>query len=62
MVEKIVSQCNDPASGGRMIDNIVTNSLLPALSRGILTRQLAKEEVTEAKVSVVGGEFVYEVS
>jgi type VI secretion system protein VasG len=28
--------CNDPDSGGRMVDNIVTNTLLPALSRQIL--------------------------
>ena len=62
VVDKIVSQCNDPASGGRMIDNIVTNSLLPALSRGILNRQLAKQEVSEAKVSIADGEFMYEVN
>ncbi len=62
VVEKIVSQCNDPASGGRIIDNIVTNSILPALSRGILNRQLAKEAVTQATVSVVEGDFAYEVS
>jgi type VI secretion system protein VasG len=29
---KIISMCNDPDSGGRMVDNIVTNTLLPALS------------------------------
>jgi type VI secretion system protein VasG len=62
VVEKIVSLCNDPASGGRMIDNIVTNSILPALSRHILGRQIAKEEVREAKVGVADGEFVYAVS
>jgi len=61
VVEKIVSLCNDPASGGRMIDNIVTNSILPALSRGILSRQIAKEPFTEAVVSVADGEFAYEV-
>jgi type VI secretion system protein VasG len=61
VVEKIVSLCNDPASGGRMIDNIVTNSILPALSRGILSRQIARELVTEAVVSVVDSEFAYEV-
>ena len=61
VVEKIVSLCNDPASGGRMIDNIVTNSILPALSRGILSRQIAKQDVTEAVVSVADGEFAYEV-
>jgi hypothetical protein len=26
----LASMCNDPASGGRMIDNIITNTLLPA--------------------------------
>jgi type VI secretion system protein VasG len=62
VVEKIVSQCNDPASGGRVIDNIVTNALLPALSRGILSRQLAKEDVTEARVSIENGEFAYHVN
>jgi len=61
VVAKIVSQCNDPASGGRVIDNIVTNSLLPALSRGILSRQLAKQDVTAARVAVVDDAFVYEV-
>jgi type VI secretion system protein VasG len=56
-----VSLCNDPASGGRMIDNIVTNSILPALSRAILSRQIAKEEFTAARVGVADGEFSYEV-
>ncbi len=36
VVEHIVSQCNDPDSGGRMIDNIITNTLLPELSRHFL--------------------------
>lgn len=49
------------ASDGRMIDNIVTNSILPAFSRGILGRQIAREPVTEAVVSVADGEFAYEV-
>ena len=46
VVEHIVSLCNDPASGGRMIDNIITNTLLPALSREFLKRSLDKEELT----------------
>jgi len=37
--------CNDPNSGGRMIDNIITNTLLPALSRKFLKRSLAKERL-----------------
>ncbi len=45
-----------------MIDNIVTNSMLPALSRAILGLQLEKKPLTEAKVSVENGAFVYAVS
>jgi hypothetical protein len=43
-----------------MIDNIITNTLLPALSREFLNRSLAKEELTEARVTVKDGAFAYE--
>ncbi|WP_336812494.1 type VI secretion system ATPase TssH [Bosea sp. MMO-172] len=62
VVEHIVGQCNDPDSGGRMIDNIITNSMLPALSRAILNLQLDKKPLTEAKVSVAEGQFAYQVA
>ncbi|MGO4174233.1 type VI secretion system ATPase TssH [Bosea sp. TAF32] len=62
VVEHIVGQCNDPDSGGRMIDNIITNSMLPALSRAILNLQLEKKPLTEAKVSVEDGAFAYQVA
>jgi type VI secretion system protein VasG len=61
-IERIVSLCNDPDSGGRVIDNIITNSILPALSREILKRSVAREPIHEARVSVADGAFVYEVS
>jgi type VI secretion system protein VasG len=54
--------CNDPDSGGRMVDNIVTNTLLPALSRQILNKAIAGEEIAEARVEVKDGEFGYVVS
>jgi type VI secretion system protein VasG len=59
VVGHIVSMCNDPDSGGRMIDNIITNTMLPALSREFLRRSLAKEEPKEARVTVEGGDFAY---
>lgn len=62
VVEHIVGQCNDPDSGGRMIDNIITNSMLPALSRAILNLQLEKKPLTEAKVSVEEGQFAYQLA
>jgi len=42
-----------------MIDNIITNTLLPALSREFLKRSLAKEEITEAKVTIDNNDFAY---
>jgi len=59
VVDYIISQCNDPDSGGRMIDNIITNTLLPALSREFLTRALAKETPKEARVTIENGNFAY---
>ena len=59
VVGYIVSQCNDPDSGGRMIDNIITNTLLPALSREFLNKSLAKEEINEARVTIEDGQFKY---
>ena len=61
-INQIVSMCNDPDSGGRVIDNIITNTILPALSRDILKRSLAHKEIHEAKVSAANGAFVCEVS
>ncbi len=61
-VELIVSMCNDPDSGGRVIDNVITNTILPALSREILKRQLAREPIQSAKVAAEGGTFVYSLA
>jgi type VI secretion system protein VasG len=61
-VAEIVRRCNDPASGGRMIDNIITNTMLPAISLEVLNRSLSGEDIRSATVSVANGEFTYEVS
>ncbi|HKG82498.1 MAG TPA: type VI secretion system ATPase TssH [Beijerinckiaceae bacterium] len=59
VVDHIVSLCNDPDTGGRMIDNIISNTLLPALSREFLTRSLNREELTQARVTIENGDFAY---
>ncbi|MDK9695584.1 MAG: type VI secretion system ATPase TssH [Siculibacillus sp.] len=59
VVDHIVSKCNDPDSGGRMIDNIITNTILPSLSREFLKRSLDKQEITRASVGIGEGEFTY---
>ena len=61
-IDHIVSLCHDPDSGGRVIDNIITNTILPALSREILKRSLARQQIREARVSAADGAFVYGVS
>jgi type VI secretion system protein VasG len=59
VVDHIVSLCNEPDSGGRIIDNVITNTILPALSREFLRRSLSKERPREARVGVEDGKFVY---
>lgn len=59
VVDHIISRCNDPDSGGRMVDNIITNTLLPALSREFLRRSLAKETVHGVRVAIENNDFVY---
>ena len=61
VVAEIVRRCNDPASGGRMIDNIITNTMLPAISLEVLNRSLTGEEIFEANVTIAEGDFAYEV-
>ncbi|WP_299471006.1 type VI secretion system ATPase TssH [uncultured Roseibium sp.] len=54
VIAHIVSLCRDPDSGGRMIDNILTNDLLPKLSRAFLTAQMNGEELKT--VTIAAGE------
>jgi type VI secretion system protein VasG len=60
VLDHIVDQRRDPDSGGRMIDNIITNSLLPDLSRQVLGRMVAGEEITHVRVEVADGTFRYD--
>jgi type VI secretion system protein VasG len=59
VVDHIVAKCDDPDSGGRMIDNIITNTLLPSLSREFLKRSLAKETLKQARVTISDGDFAF---
>ena len=59
VVDHIVSKCDDPDSGGRMIDNIITNTLLPSLSREFLKRSLAKQTLKSAEVTIKQGDFSF---
>ncbi len=59
VVKLVVSRCTESESGGRMIDAILTNTMLPDLSRELLNRMLNGTPVTSAKVDAEDGQFKY---
>ncbi len=59
VVDTIVSRCQELESGGRMIDAIVTNTMLPDISGEFLKRMMAGEEVRKVDIGVADGEFTY---
>jgi type VI secretion system protein VasG len=59
VVDTIVSRCQEVESGGRMIDAIVTNTMLPDVSAEFLKRMLEGEKVEKVEIDVADGEFVY---
>jgi type VI secretion system protein VasG len=56
----IVSRCVEVESGGRMIDAILTNTVLPSISREFLSRTMVGEPLTRVHVSVADGDFRYQ--
>jgi type VI secretion system protein VasG len=60
VVKLIVSRCTELESGGRMIDSILTNTLLPVISKELLTRMMESKPVTRVATTVVEGEFHYD--
>jgi len=59
VIDLIVSRCNEVASGGRLIDAILTNTMLPEVSIALLNRQMSGEEVKSIAVTVEGDGFGY---
>jgi type VI secretion system protein VasG len=59
VVKVIVSRCTELESGGRMIDAILTNTLLPKMSHELLTRTMEGRDVKRIAISVRDGEFAY---
>jgi type VI secretion system protein VasG len=58
-VKLIVSRCTEVESGGRMIDAILTNTVLPAISREFLTRTMAGSALNGVRLAVADGDFSY---
>ena len=59
VVKLVVSRCTESESGGRMIDAILTNTMLPEISREFLTRMMEGTPITKVSVGADNDEFVY---
>lgn len=59
VIKLIAERCTELESGGRMIDAILTNTMLPSISTEFLTRMMEGKEVERVHVSVSDGEFGY---
>jgi type VI secretion system protein VasG len=60
VVELIRKRCTELESGGRMIDAILTNTMLPRISEEFLNRMLLGQEIRSIGVAVSDGQFRYE--
>jgi type VI secretion system protein VasG len=60
VVKLVVSRCTESESGGRMIDAILTNTMLPDVSRTFLDRMMKGEAIGRVQVLVKDGQFDYE--
>jgi type VI secretion system protein VasG len=58
-VKLIVSRCTEVESGGRMIDAILTNTVLPAISKEFLTRTMAGASLNGVRLGVANNDFAY---
>ncbi len=60
LVDTVASRCTEVESGARNVDNILTNTLLPDISRELLGRMAQGEKATSFHVGVgADGGFVY---
>jgi type VI secretion system protein VasG len=60
LVDTVATRCTEVESGARNVDNILTNTLLPDISRQLLGRMAEGEKVTSIHVGIgADGAFVY---
>ncbi|MCC5863649.1 MAG: type VI secretion system ATPase TssH [Wenzhouxiangella sp.] len=60
VIKLVIGRCKELESGGRMIDAILTNTMLPEISRELLNRRLEGGEVARIAVDVADDAFIYQ--
>jgi len=61
LIDEVAKRCTEVESGARNVDNILTNTLLPDISRQLLSSMAAGESVSRINVGIgADGAFVYQ--
>ena len=60
VIQLIGGRCSELESGARVVDAILTNTLLPTISQEFLTKMMSGEAISNIKISVKDGEFNYQ--
>jgi type VI secretion system protein VasG len=59
-VQLIASRCTELESGGRMIDAILTNNVLPSISQRFLENIAGGQQPARVHINAVDSQFVYD--
>src|SRR6266436_2207230 len=60
VIAEVAKRCTEVESGARNVDNILTNTMLPDISRYLLTRMADRQKPSSIRVSVAeNGAFAY---
>src|SRR5215470_18398312 len=61
LIDEVAKRCTEVESGARNVDNILTNTLLPDISRQLLSSMAAGEAISRINVGIgADGGFVYQ--
>jgi type VI secretion system protein VasG len=61
LIETIAGRCTEVDSGARNIDNILSHTLLPEMSKELLSRMAGGEQIGEISVGVGAEGFAFDI-
>jgi type VI secretion system protein VasG len=61
LIDSIAGRCTEVASGARNVDHIMTNTLLPEMSKELLARMASGEQIKQLKAKLHADGFEFEV-
>ena len=62
LIDSVAARCTEVESGARNVDHILTNTLLPEMSKELLSRMAAGEQIEQIQVGIDGEGFKYEIT